>query len=212
MIIQTIPVGPLEVNCYITGDSSSGDVFIIDPGDEIDRILSAIRKNSYTVKALINTHGHLDHAGGVQRLKDELLVPYYIHEEEKPLLEALPLQQTQFGLYLSGVPEPDDFLVHGQILTAGKTTYSVIHTPGHSPGGICLYTEGCLFSGDTLFAGSVGRYDLPGGSQDALDNTIRTHLLVLPDETKVYPGHGPASTIGRERRYNPFLRRFRSNT
>lgn len=207
-MIKTIEVGPLEVNCYIIGSESTRAVFIIDPGDDVARILTVVREGNLSVEGIINTHGHVDHAGGVKHLQDELGAPYYIHRAEQPILDALPLQQEQFGLYLSGIPRPDHHLEHEQILSAGDIRLKVLHTPGHSPGGICLHTGDVLFTGDTLFAGSVGRCDLPGGDPEKLESSITRHILTLPDSTRVYPGHGPMTTIGRERRFNPFLQGF----
>ncbi len=206
MIIETISVGPLQVNCYLVGSADSREVFIIDPGDDPGRIRGEIQRLKLVPRAIINTHAHIDHVGGVQQLRTELKIPYFIHEDDVPLLDFLPMQSSQMGLFLSGVPEPDRLLTDSDMLEIGEFAFQVIHTPGHSPGGICLYGNQTLFSGDTLFAGSVGRGDLPGGNFKQLIMSIREKLLPLDDDVMVYPGHGPATTIGREKQFNPYLR------
>jgi hydroxyacylglutathione hydrolase len=205
MILEIICVGPLDVNCYLAGSSTTREVFIIDPGDDLQKVRDKIVSADLIPRAIINTHGHIDHAGGVSLLKEQLGIPYYLHEAECPLLEALPAESVMFGLNLTGIPKPDMLLHDDQTLCAGDTVFKVIHTPGHSPGGICLLSGGNLFSGDTLFAGSVGRGDLPGGNFHQVIHSIKNKLLCLDDQIVVYPGHGPTTSIGREKRYNPYL-------
>ena len=167
--------------------------------------MQALKQLEIEPAAIINTHAHLDHAGGVAVLKRELGIPYWLHREDEFLLSRLPDQARSFGLPPMPVPEVDRYLEDGEELPLGEEIIKVIHTPGHSPGGIVLQTEGILVVGDTLFAGSVGRTDLPGGSWEILRQSIRDRILVYPDETEVYPGHGPPTTLGDERRHNPFL-------
>jgi len=206
MILECVIVGPLEVNCYLVGCEESREIFIIDPGDDLAEIEETIKDLDYIPRGIINTHGHIDHAGGVDALMKKLDLPYYIHCGDLPVLQALDAQSNQFGLFLSGIPTPSGYLSDGQVLEIGKIKLQVIHTPGHSPGGICLLTEDCLISGDTLFAGSIGRSDLPGGDGFTLIESIKTKLMVLDENTRVYPGHGPKSSIEFELQYNPFLK------
>ncbi len=206
MILERIIVGPLEVNCYILGCEETRDVFIVDPGDDLSAIQDTITDLKVTPRGIINTHGHIDHAGGVAELMKHLNLPFYIHRDEMPVLQALDTQSNQFGLFFSGIPEPTGFLDDDQMLEIGEKQIRVIHTPGHSPGGICLLCEDCLISGDTLFSGSIGRSDLPGGNGYLLIDMIKTKLLILQKNTRVYPGHGPSSTIEREIQFNPFLK------
>ena len=206
MIFETIVVGPLEVNCYVLGCEKTKEVFVVDPGDDPEKIMYFLSASGLTPLAMINTHGHIDHAGAVRFLQDELSIPCYIHPDDQPLFQGLKTQSEMFGLYFSGIPTAPLELHDRQILQAGSVRIRVLHTPGHSRGGVCLLSGDVLISGDTLFSGSIGRTDLIGGNFEQLIQSIREKLLVLPDETRVYPGHGPKTTIGRERRYNSFLR------
>ncbi len=205
MLLTTIVVGPLEVNCYVVGCPKTKHVFIIDPGDDPEHILSVIRQKQFLPKAIINTHAHIDHVGAVSDIQKTWDIPYYIHAHDLNLLQALEIQKQQFGLYLSGIPKVDMVLSDRQRLTIGECQLAVIHTPGHSPGSICIMGEGWLLSGDTLFSGSIGRTDLPGGDMNEILTSIHSRLLVLDDDIAVYPGHGPATSIRQERHHNPFL-------
>lgn len=201
MEINCLTVGPIQENCYLLTDGA--DAVVIDPGDEPDDILSAIEGK--TLQLIICTHAHLDHVGAVEGLRKATNAPFCLHRNDVPLLDAVPSMARLFGLVPFQPPKPDRILEGGETLTAGNISLKVLATPGHTPGGICLLGNGVLFSGDTLFAGSVGRTDLPGGSHAQLMQGIQTQLLTLADEVVVYPGHGPRTTIGTERRGNPFL-------
>jgi glyoxylase-like metal-dependent hydrolase (beta-lactamase superfamily II) len=196
MFVKMFTVGMLGTNCYVVGDKDSGEAVVIDPGfdsePEAQQILDEIERNGLHIKYIVNTHGHPDHNGGNSILKNHSHAPILIHEADAPMLNG---------------PPADRRLREGDIIEAGKVKLKVIHTPGHSPGSTALLTEDYVFSGDTLFAGSIGRYDLPGASHEELVNSLKK-LLTLPDHVKVCPGHGPATTIGEERRTNPFLRNF----
>jgi hydroxyacylglutathione hydrolase len=206
LIIKKLEVGPIMANCFILGCETTKEAAVIDPGDDADRILMILAKENLTVKYLVNTHGHFDHVGANKRMKEVTGAPLAIHTEDVPMLSQLSRSAASFGLAAENSPEPDLLLHDGDTVTFGDITLKVIHTPGHSRGGICLYTKGHLFAGDTLFAGSIGRTDLPGGDYDTLIASIKEKLLALPDDTVVYTGHGPETTIANEKRMNPFLR------
>ena len=206
LIIKRLEVGPIMANCYILGCEDTKEAVVIDPGEDADRILMTLAESSLKVKYIINTHGHFDHVGANKRMKDATGAELAIHPDDAPMLNELSHSARMFGLTAENSPEADIMLSDGQKLTFGNHTLEVIHTPGHSLGGICLYTDGILIVGDTLFAGSIGRTDLPGGDYDTLISSIKTRLLNLDDQTVVYPGHGPQTTIGREKSMNPFLR------
>jgi hydroxyacylglutathione hydrolase len=206
MILEGFPVGPVGANCYIFGDDAAGEVFIIDPGDEPERILNTVRRLNVRPIAIVNTHGHFDHVQGVDEVRRATGAPFWIHEAEREVLEQGPARARMlFGVDLPPSPAPDRWLRDGDRLQVGTLTLTVRHTPGHSPGGICLLGEGLAFTGDTLFAGSIGRADLPGADLETLLTSIVRVLLPLPDDTVCYPGHGPKTTIGEEKRTNPFL-------
>ena len=206
MIIAGFPVGSVGANCYIFGDDATREVFVIDPGDEAERILAELRRLDARPVAIVNTHGHFDHVMAVDEVRRATHVPFWIHEGERPVLESGPSRaKVLFGIDLPPSPVPDRWIAEGDVLSVGGLRLTVRHTPGHSPGGVCLVGDGLVFTGDTLFAGSVGRTDLPGANQDALFASIARVLLPLPDETVCYPGHGPETTIGEEKRGNPFL-------
>jgi len=206
MILEGFPVGPIGANCYIFGDEATRDVFVIDPGDEPERILEALRRLGARPQALVNTHGHFDHIQGVDAVRRATGAPFWIHEAEREILDHGPARAKMlFGLDLPPSPTPDRWLVDGDRLQVGGLALTVRHTPGHSPGGVCLLGDGLAFVGDTLFAGSIGRTDLPGADMATLFASIARVLLPLPDDTICFPGHGPETTIGEEKRSNPFL-------
>lgn len=206
MIIKKLEVGPIMANCFILGCEATKEAVVIDPGDDADRILMELAKSELKVKYLINTHGHFDHVGANKRMKDATGAQIAIHPEDEPMLEELSRSAMMFGLSAENSPPADVILNEGDEIRFGEISLKVIHTPGHSRGGICLHTQGHLFAGDTVFAGSIGRTDLPGGDYDTLIASIKDKLLVLDDDTVVYTGHGPETTIGREKQSNPFLR------
>jgi len=206
VIIDKLEVGPIMANCFILGCENTKEAVVVDPGDDADRILMALAKAELKVKYLVNTHGHFDHVGANKRMKEVTGAPIAIHPGDEPMLTELSRSASMFGLSAENSPPADLLLNDGDEIAFGKITLKVIHTPGHSPGGICLYTPGHLFAGDTLFAGSIGRTDLPGGDYDTLISSIKTKLLDLPEETVVYTGHGPETSIANEKRMNPFLR------
>ncbi len=205
MIIKTLPVGPLQVNCYIVACPRTKKALIIDPGDEAEHILRVIEQEGVEPKMLVNTHAHFDHVGGNSAIIEKTGIELCIHKDDVPLLQQASRQAASYGLPAVDSPAPSRLLHNGDLLEIGDLSFEVIHTPGHSPGGICLYGEGHLFSGDTLFAGSIGRTDLPGGDMQQLLGHIRSQLMVLPASTVVHPGHGPESTIGAEQSSNPFV-------
>jgi len=206
LIIKKLEVGPIMANCFILGCESTKEAVVIDPGDDSDRILMELAKSELNVKYLINTHGHFDHVGANKRMKEVTGAKLAIHPEDEPMFKELSHSASMFGLTAQNSPPADILLKHGDEISFGEINLKVIHTPGHSKGGICLYTKGHLFSGDTLFAGSIGRTDLPGGDYDTLISSIKNNLLSLDDKTIVYTGHGPETTLGDEKRSNPFLR------
>ena len=205
MIIKTLPVGPIMANCFIVGCEETLAAAVIDPGDEPDRILQALAESNLTVKLIINTHGHFDHVGANKRLKEVTGAPILIHPLDAPMLNQLADSAAAWGMAADNSPPPDRELQDGDVVTFGKIIFRVIHTPGHTPGGISLYTEHEVFVGDTLFAGSIGRTDFPGGSFETLKESIQQKLFVLSDDLKVYPGHNQPTTIGVEKRTNPFV-------
>jgi len=207
MILIRLIVGPLQVNCFILADEKTREAVVIDPGDDAQEILKIIRNKDLKVKYLVNTHGHFDHVGANKALKEATGAELLIHEADAPLMASAPMQSRAFGMNSVASPQADRHLKHGDVINAGEISLKVLHTPGHSSGGISLLEQGMVFTGDSLFAGSIGRTDLPGGDLMTLLRSIKTNLMTLPDDTKVFCGHGPASTIGEERRENPFLNR-----
>lgn len=206
MIIKSLEVGPIMANCYIVGCEQTQKAAVIDPGGDADRILMTLADEKLTVEYLINTHGHFDHVGDNRRMKEATGAPLLIHAGDAPMLSRLSTDAAMFGLSAQNSPEPDRTVEEGDTVEFGEIALKVLHTPGHSPGGIALHTDGVVFVGDTLFAGSIGRTDLPGGDYNTLIQSVRTKLFPLGDEVKVFCGHGPATTIGREKQYNPFFR------
>lgn len=205
MFIETLAVGPLQVNCFIVACEQSRKAAVIDPGDDGAYILAAVEDAGLSVEMIVNTHGHFDHIGANRLLVERTGAPLLIHAADQPLLARAAEHAAKYGLPAVPSPEPTRTVADGERLTLGELTLEVIHVPGHSPGGIALLADGHLFCGDALFAGSIGRTDLPGGDHETLIAGIRSRLLVLPDETVVHTGHGPDTTIGREKMMNPFV-------
>jgi len=205
MMIETLAVGPLQVNCHIVACPETGEAMVIDPGDEAQRILNLLEARHLKATAIVNTHGHFDHVGGNRTLCEATGAPLMIHGADVELLRRAQQSAASYGLKTTPSPEPDRVLDDGEVVRVGNLSFKVLHVPGHSPGGICLHHEGHVFVGDSLFAGSIGRTDLPGGDYDTLISSIRSKLWRLGDDTVVYSGHGPDTTIGRERRTNPFV-------
>jgi len=205
MILARLVVGPLQVNCFILADEKTKEAVVIDPGEDAGDILKIIRDKGLKVKFIVNTHAHFDHVGANKMIKDATGAQILLHEADARLLASTPDQARAFGMRAPSSPPPDRMVKHGDTIVAGEVSLKVLHTPGHSPGGISLLEQGMVFTGDALFAGSIGRTDLFDGDLHTLLHSIRTNLMTLPDDTKVFSGHGPASTIGEERRENPFL-------
>lgn len=207
MIHEILTVGPLQCNCSILGDETSREAIVVDPGDEISRIIDTLKRHQLTVKQIIVTHAHIDHIAGAQQLKRLTGAPILYNQNDLPLVKMMDVQAGWLGVPTPEVAPPDASLENGAVVGIAGLTGSILHTPGHTEGSICLYLpeQKLLLAGDTLFAGSVGRTDLPGGDTRKLLKSIHDSLLVLPDEVTVIPGHGPATTIGSERESNPFL-------
>ena len=205
MILEALVVGPLQVNCFIVGCESSKEALVIDPGEEGERILSHLAVHGLQLKMIINTHGHFDHVGANRLLMEKSGAQLLIHSADAPLLPLAKLHGQKYGLDVQVSPPPNQLLQGNEKLTVGTLAIQVIATPGHTAGGISLLIGEHLFSGDTLFADSVGRTDLPGGDHKTLVASIRKGLFILPEATIVHPGHGPDTTIGREKRLNPYV-------
>jgi hydroxyacylglutathione hydrolase len=208
MIHEIFPVGMLACNCSVLGDEKSGEAVVIDPGDDIERVQEILRRHKLTVRYIVATHAHIDHVGGIEALKRSTGAAVLMNEGDLPLYQNLALQAAWLGVETPAVVEVDQFLKDGDTFKCGAHSLNVLHTPGHSPGSLCLHLPSdtpTLFSGDTLFQSSIGRTDLWGGSFDEIIRSIKNSLLQFPDDTHVFPGHGPATTIGEERETNPFL-------
>jgi hydroxyacylglutathione hydrolase len=205
MILEILVTGPLETNTYLVGDGSTGEAVVIDPGGDVDAIVARLSELKVRLKAVINTHGHFDHVSGNRALIEATGAPLYVHKEDAPLLDLADRAAQAFAVSAENSPPPSGFLEEGEELTVGRYRFSVAHTPGHSPGSITLTGEGKAFCGDLVFYGSVGRTDLPGGSQKELRDSIRRVIVALPDDTVIYPGHGPETTVGLEKQQNPFF-------
>ncbi|OQY28889.1 MAG: hypothetical protein B6244_05645 [Candidatus Cloacimonetes bacterium 4572_55] len=206
MILETIVVTPFSANSYILGCSKTKHAAVIDPGGDIERILKNIERLGLTVTHIVSTHAHIDHAAGAAGLKQATGAAFCLHPDEIPLLQQLNEHGSIFDLPISGIPEVDHPLRQGDSLAVGDLKLNVIETPGHSPCGICLLRKNMLFVGDTIFDGSIGRTDLFGGDYQTLLRSIRDRILTLPDDVTIYPGHGPATTVGKERQTNLFCR------
>jgi len=207
MIHKILPVGPLQCNCSIIGDESTREAMVIDPGDDIEDIVAIINEHKLKVKQIVITHAHIDHVGGAMKLRAKTGAPILLNQNDYALLKMLDMQASWLGMQSPGKVEIEADLKHDQVLEAGALSANVLHTPGHTEGSVCLYfpAEKLLIAGDTLFARSIGRTDLPGGSFEKIMNSLHNRVLALPDETLVIPGHGPSTTIGEEREENPFL-------
>lgn len=206
MILKALALGPIMANCYIVGCDRTKEAAVIDPGDEPDRLLMTLAEEKLTVKYILNTHGHFDHVGGNNRMKKATGAELIIHAADAPMLDSLNTAASSFGLTAENSPPPDRTVDEGDQIAFGDIAMKVIHTPGHSPGGISFHSDGVVFVGDTLFAGSIGRTDFPGGDFNTLIASVKNKLFPLGDDTKVYTGHGPATTIAQEKQGNPFLR------
>jgi hydroxyacylglutathione hydrolase len=207
MIHEILPVGPLQCNCSIIGDETTHEGMVIDPGDDIEDVLDLIEKHTLKIKQIVITHAHIDHVGGAMKLRAATGAPILLNQNDYALLKMLDVQAAWIGMKDPGKVAIDHSLGQSDKVQAGSLTADVIHTPGHTEGSICLYfpLESKLVAGDTLFAGSIGRTDLPGGSMEKIIRSLREKVMALPDDTLVVPGHGPLTTIGEERESNPFL-------
>ena len=207
MILETFPVGPLRCNCTILGDEVTQEAVVVDPGDNIPEILSRLHKHGLTLRQIVITHAHIDHVGGAVLLKKATGAPVFLNQHDLGLLGAMEMQAGWLGVPTPEVASPDASADDGLTVGLANLRAEVIHTPGHTPGSICLLfqQQHLLLAGDTLFAGSIGRTDLPGGDGAQILRSLRSRLMVLPETTRVLPGHGPETTIGEEKQSNPFL-------
>lgn len=208
MIHEILPVGLLQCNCSIIGDETTRDAIVIDPGDDIADVLAIIQKHNLQVRQIVITHAHIDHVGGAMKLRQVTTAPILMNQNDYALVKMLDVQAAWLGMKSPGHVEIDRSVGDADKVEAGPLVANVIHTPGHTEGSVCLYfpAQQKLIAGDTLFAGSIGRTDLPGGSYDKIIRSLHEKVLALPDETLVVPGHGPLTTIGDERESNPFLK------
>ncbi len=208
MILDQIVVGPLQVNCFVVGDEATREAIVIDPGDAPRRVLALLNKHGLILKMILCTHAHFDHVLGLREVQKATGARFLLHLADLPILRSVPGQvRLWLGQETEAPPEPDGFLGEGDIVRAGSVALRVLHVPGHSPGSIAFVNDQdkAVFVGDALFAGSIGRTDIPGGDFDTLMDSIHDKLMSLSDDHQVYPAHGPSTTIGRERRTNPFL-------
>ena len=207
MILETFPVGLLQCNCTLLGDETTGEAMVIDPGDNTPQILARIASHRLTLKQIVVTHAHIDHVGGALKLKQQTGAPILLNQQDVPLLEMMDMQAGWLGIQTPEVAPPDASAEDHLVVGLENYPAQVLHTPGHTPGSICLHfaPQKLLIAGDTLFAGSIGRTDLPGGDFKTIIRSIHDRLLPLPEDTRVIPGHGSVTTIGEERESNPFL-------
>jgi hydroxyacylglutathione hydrolase len=205
LILKTLVVGPIQSNCYIIGCERTREAAVIDPGGDADRILITLAKDRLRCIYIINTHGHFDHSADNKRLKEVTGAQLLIHHADAPMILHQSMNGGMWGIHIDNSPPPDRYLTEGDIITFGDISLKVLNTPGHSPGGISLVTDKIVFVGDTLFAGSIGRTDFPGGDHEGLLRNVRKKIFTLGDDVVVYPGHGPKTTVGRERKTNPFF-------
>lgn len=205
MIVECLTVGPLMENCYILGDEKSKKSAVIDPGDEPERIVEKLKKKRLNCEYILLTHAHVDHVSGIKGVVEATGARVYIHKNDAFMLKAAPVQALAFGMKPFMPPKIEKYLEDGEVIEFGDLKVKIIHTPGHSSGGICFLVENCIFVGDTIFQGSIGRTDLPGGNYNELINSVETKIWTLPDDTIIYPGHGPETTVGYEKKYNPFF-------
>lgn len=207
MRVIAIENGQFAQNCYLLAEPGSADAALVDPGEEPELFLARAEQEGLTIRAIWLTHAHLDHITGVAAIREATGAPIYLHPDDHALYQNLPNQGRWFGLSLEAPPPVDHWLEHGGTVTLGRATWTVRHAPGHSPGSVLLVRPGLVIGGDVLFQGSIGRTDLPSGDHDQLLQSIGRELLTLPDDTTIWPGHGPPTTVGIERRTNPFLAR-----
>lgn len=205
MILKMLVVGPIQANCYILGCERTRQAACIDPGGDVNTILTTLAKEGLRLVYIINTHGHFDHTGGNKPLKAATGAELLIHRADAPMIINQDRGAALWGMRIEVSPPPNRYINEGDVITFGTISLKVLHTPGHSPGGISLVTDRMVFVGDTLFAGSIGRTDLPGGDYEELLRNVRDKIFTLGDDVIVYPGHGPETTVGHERRYNPFF-------
>lgn len=203
--VHAMEVGPLAVNAFIVEDPVDQKALVIDPGGDGEALLAEIGRLGLTVEKILLTHGHFDHVGAVGLLRERTGAPVYVHADDVERMLGARRQGMLFGLSIQAPPKPDRLVADGDIVAFGSRTFRVAHTPGHTPGCVCYITGGMAFVGDLIFAGSIGRTDLPGGSYDTLIESVRNRIFTLPEETLLFPGHGPATTVGEEKRSNPFF-------
>jgi hydroxyacylglutathione hydrolase len=205
VIFRMLVVGPIQANCYILGCGRTKEAAVIDPGGDVDKILMTLAKDKLRCMYIINTHGHFDHTGDNKRLKEVTGAKLVIHRADAPMILHQGSNGNLWGMEVEDSPPPDSYVEERDIITFGDISLQVLHTPGHSPGGISLLSDKMVFVGDTLFAGSIGRTDLPGGDYETLIQNVKEKIFPLGDDVVIYPGHGPKTTVGREKRSNPFF-------
>ncbi|MDZ7264619.1 MAG: MBL fold metallo-hydrolase [candidate division KSB1 bacterium] len=205
MVFETIAVGPLGVNCYVIGCEKTRWGAVIDPGDDAQLILDSIKRHQVNVQYILLTHGHVDHLAHLSKIRQETGAAFLMHRDDTFLMKGLLAQALMFGLPNPGNPKPDRFVSDGEEIDLGDLTIRVLHTPGHSPGSVTYFVDKKLFVGDLIFAGSIGRTDLPGGDYETLIRSVQDKIFSLDPKIEIYPGHGPATTVGHESRTNPFF-------